>query len=449
MVVPLVDSTSTLVSVHHPANHSLEARTTNSHHNNNIATTRSSSSTAVQTSHHPSHYFSNNNNSNNGYYHDCYSDNQTKTPPTSRSDHHSCASFQPTAIRIGLTTSATPTRPTAEKEQEEFLWLPNNTADSTSSLLSVDECLSSLPLFQRAAHEFRQLPLTQYDTSTAASSFQTSPPLLYVTQGEVAHFSCAHHDIPTTTPTPILLSDRATTCHILILRSITKDAFNTLTHLDSTQYDLSELFQEHIDFHHKNVASRIQMDVHVMGGYCDERGTSSELTHWLFHSLATMARNNEHLVSMTLRTCVVTSLNHNNHDVFYTTHDRQPHLAPCLRGMALEVHTGRVFPARVSDFFRAGPCMHERSARLWTQQPQQPQRLYRIYPNHSKDKTTMMPWISVRSAAPPETDALLALPDDLLLQCTSTSPDCEEDDFCHVIRETLLFLKKKQKNFEL
>lgn len=37
-------------------------------------------------------------------------------------------------------------------------------------------------------------------------------------------------------------------------------------------------------------------------------------------------------------------------------------------------------------------------------------------------------------------EALLELSDDALLQYCSTSPDCEDDDFCHDLRSTLHFM---------
>jgi len=38
-------------------------------------------------------------------------------------------------------------------------------------------------------------------------------------------------------------------------------------------------------------------------------------------------------------------------------------------------------------------------------------------------------------------DLLMALPDNRMLRYTSTSPECEADDFCDLVRESFVFLR--------
>ena len=97
--------------------------------------------------------------------------------------------------------------------------------------------------------------------------------------------------------------------------------------------------------------------------------------------------------------------------------------------------SGDAFLARCDDEV-SGPMPTLRSARLFARSAVS-QRLTRIHSEKSShvrvDPFAYKPFRGI--------DSLLKMPDDLLLQYLSTSPECEEDTFCSSLRATLKLVR--------
>jgi len=292
-----------------------------------------------------------------------------------------------------------------DQQDDCFLYLPSD--DS-----GIDECLQYVPALQEANDDLLNRGILQL---TGEQRF------LYVAQGEIAHCTSSQNDF--------LVSDKATTCHILALRSCSSDreALCTLTHIDGTGYatSLRAAVDEHASYHGKN--SSCQLDIHVAGGYKDLNGTSRDLSNWLMQELATLA--DEYLsVEFTLQTACITSMN--------TCSSSQQ---PLVRGLARDCRTGQVWMAHCPSIEQQGPAPVQRAARLWVQHGGAPQPTLHCIFTHQSIDLVVQPYNIVKFKG---LESLLRLPDHVLLQYCSTSPDVEEDDFCPTVRRTLCFLKE-------
>ena len=308
-------------------------------------------------------------------------------------------------------------------QEQHCLYLP-----TSSSSTSVDEVLNQVPAIRDSRDELVSLDHHVFH--------QASPEeVLYVLQGEVAHATASQCEF--------LVSDRATTCHILALRSTTadasaKEAMTSLTHLDGDQYEacVREMIQEHKRYHHGGASSsRIEMDITILGGFRDDEGHSQKISNWLLHLLADIAdeeaaasATSSSLLQMRLKTCAISSMNDNGF------------ACPLGRGLAIHLATGHTFLAK-ADRSVVGPHMPLRNARLWSAGAgaiHHHPKLSLIHTTTSND-LIIAPFAF---QAIPGMERLLALPDDILLEYTSTSPTVEEGDFCHSIRTTLHFLRE-------
>jgi hypothetical protein len=253
--------------------------------------------------------------------------------------------------------------------------------------------------------------------------------ILYVAQGEVGHSLSSQCDI--------LVSDKATTCHIVAFRSKLKRnaSLTSLTHIDGASYEscIRAMVAEHI-IHHQgyseeekksedfSICEKIAFEIHVMGGFEDADSASLEISAWLMGLLVRIADEQKDVLKMTLKTCVISSMNDNGDE------------CPIGRGLGIDLRSGEVFLAKVEEVV-AGPAVQLRSAR--TLSDWQPQELSVIHSLES-DRIAIQPFFY---APFDEIDELLRLRDDALLQKTSTSPYVEEPDFCRCIRSTLKYLK--------
>lgn len=213
-----------------------------------------------------------------------------------------------------------------------------------------------------------QLPSNQTTCPTTRHRLITSTNsgrVINVLQGEIAHCTPSQADT--------LVSDDATTCHIVALWSCKKGApegsatlavsrrhvLATMTHIDGVGYETSirDAVNEHIKYHSihmssvaeecKENASRgiIEMAIHIVGGFNDDDGSSIEITDNVLQSFASLSNEcNTYFVgtdlprvNMTLETCAVSSGNDDGN------------CCPLGRGMGLEVATGRVFLAEVEE----------------------------------------------------------------------------------------------------
>ncbi|GKY98999.1 hypothetical protein MPSEU_000855600 [Mayamaea pseudoterrestris] len=286
-----------------------------------------------------------------------------------------------------------------EQTITQFMYLP--------TIGSVDEHLPSV--FLDARDELLLQKPVVYSKST------TSERLLYVCQGEVAHALPMQCDV--------LLTDKATTCHMLALRSESMSGalpLTSLTHIDGTQYSncLCEMFQKHSKHHGDG---KFRLSVHIVGGFNDEKETSRKLSSWLLQLIANIAQEHSESMNMVLQTCSISSLNDDGHG------------SPLGRGLAISTKTGNVWLAQCTDHV-AGPLRSLRTARLLESQTT-------LICVHSETSNGLVIPAFTYSVPQADINFLLSLPDQVLLQYTSTSPHCEDEDFCAGMRATLEWVR--------
>jgi len=288
----------------------------------------------------------------------------------------------------------------------------------------VDDFLKLIPEVVESAD---QLLLGEPEVFSMTST--TKDRFIYVGQGEVAHAIPSQCDV--------LVTDRATTCHILALRSESQYRLplHSMAHIDSTHYEscIRSMIWEHIAHHHRLSSSYqeekkeerdafqepISLSLHLLGGFEDSEGSSAEISNWLLDLLSKLAWEFEESIKMTLETCAISSLNDDGFG------------SPVGRGLAMDLRSGVVFLAQV-DSCAMGPMPELRAVRNWFNGS----TLSVIHTSRSKcieiQPFTYSPL--------PHMEPLIHLPDHLLLQCTSTSPDVEEHGFCDAVRACLKFL---------
>ena len=261
-------------------------------------------------------------------------------------------------------------------------------------LFELDLYLSSVP--QLAASTRQLLQSSSTTTSTANNhhnnnsnhhhkviTSSNSGRVINVLQGEMAHCTPSQADV--------LVSDDATTCHILGLWShlISLDYSSssahhrdqmqqqqnggdgnklaTVAHIDSPDYE--DCIRDAVDLHYRYHSSQlssssssskqqqtrlnddstiilpvIELSIHLMGGYNDSDGTSHEITQGVLRALSNISddyinRQHHHhqpRLQMILQTCAVSSSNDNGSG------------CPIGRGLALDVSLGKVYLAEVS-----------------------------------------------------------------------------------------------------
>lgn len=285
--------------------------------------------------------------------------------------------------------------------------------------------------------------------------------VLNILQGEIAHCSSSSSH----QKTDIMVSDDATTCHILAIRSSKEGkeennddkAMTSLAHIDRSCYEncIRKLIQKHYDFHQKSYLSDatkekessqarniVELEIHMMGGFTDEDESSRKISRFLIILLANLAYEYEGVLKMKLVTCAISSINHD-----------ASKKAPIGRGFGINVSNGDVFLASVDgeDFDNnntknevGGPALLLRHARLWSQARKKV--LYPLYDDTSSSpneqgKIIIQPfefrkreWL----------DEIIHEPDDVLLLQTSTSPHCEKSNYCDQIRQTHFFMKSQK-----
>jgi hypothetical protein len=195
--------------------------------------------------------------------------------------------------------------------------------------------------------------------------------------------------------------------------------------LDSDIYTdcIIKVIQQHLD-HYKDRGSvdpLLQLVVDVVGGFDDARGVSVKISCWLLKLLARLAKEFRDVLTMTLRTCAISSRNDDGSQ------------SPVARGMGIDMKTGEVFLAACD--LCVAPAMQLRNARIWAGGGHG--RLAVVH-TPSSDRLTIHPFeFGVFDMLP----KYLRMPDTKMIRCTSTSPDVEEEDFCTSVRNTLRFMK--------
>jgi hypothetical protein len=281
--------------------------------------------------------------------------------------------------------------------------------------------------------------------------------VLYIHQGEVGHATSDQCDV--------IVSDRATTCHVLAIRSESHrggggrkpSSLTSLAHIDASFYDdcVQSMVEAHISHHNgddnKNSTTTtattttrnndnededekrsenggssqqelIDIQIHICGGFKDDRNSSHQITEWLLHLLAWLADEYKDTITMTLATCVLSSMN----DTGYS--------APVGRGMGIYLRTGEAFLAKV-DGEICGPAQLVRNARIWTPGDGTLNVVHTAASNDFVIKPFQFHGCSHH-------EELLQLPDHKMILKTSTSPDVEESDFCLSVRNTLRFMRE-------
>jgi protein N-terminal asparagine amidohydrolase len=313
--------------------------------------------------------------------------------------------------------------------------------------LCIDDYLRCIPQIVERNDELLANPV-RYLSPSCKERF------VYVAQAEVAHATSQQCDV--------LVSDRATTCHILAIRSTTTTSNNdnnatvvlgSMAHMDGTCYEdgIRDMIQQHRLQHQSHYETNIKttlltmmvhMDVHILGGYhCD---ASRDISNWIMTLLSQLAMEHRHWLRMTLGTCAISSMNDNGH------------ACPMGRGLGLDLKTGRVSLAKVVDRQTSSPALAMRSARLWTittlpdgrrRRRRQLGLIHAFSDETIRIDPILLPSSSSSSATwklISQVDLLLRLPNHVLVQLVSTSPHAEEDidEFCHDVRETLECLKQ-------
>ena len=351
-------------------------------------------------------------------------------------------------------------------QQQSVLYMPKSTQP-------IDEYFKTIPEIMESCDGLLTKSVRHFTCSSKER-------LVYITQREVGHAVPSQCDI--------LVTDRATTCHMLAFRSVSGDVgsipLSSLAHIDSPCYDhcVRAMVDEHIAHHHQTfknqglvceeVFPRICLDVHIVGGFDDEKNESHRISTWLMELLIRLADEVKDRMTMILRTCIISSMNDNGFR------------CPIARGLGIDVQTGMVFRAAV-DRDVMGPFIDLRSARLWSskwssslssssssspstctywrrgnlplslsssQPPPRPSSLQRYLaiihtshrpssspsPSHNPAVLTIDPFFYQPFGA---LEWYVSLPDPLLLQCCSTSPSVEEPDFCDSVRSTFYFIR--------
>ncbi|XP_031218971.1 protein N-terminal asparagine amidohydrolase isoform X3 [Mastomys coucha] len=214
--------------------------------------------------------------------------------------------------------------------------------------------------------------------------------LLYVQQRELAVTSPKDGSIS------ILGSDDATTCHIVVLRH-TGNGATCLTHCDGsdTKAEVPLIMNSIKSFSEHAECGRLE--VHLVGGFSDDRQLSQKLTHQLL-KLNDREENENHF--------------------------------PIIYGIAVNIKTAEIYRASFQD---RGPEEQLRAARALAGGP-----MISIY-----DAKTEQLRIGPCSWTPfPHVDFWLQQDDKQILENLSTSPLAEPPHFVEHIRSTLMFLKK-------
>ncbi|XP_032559620.1 protein N-terminal asparagine amidohydrolase isoform X1 [Chiroxiphia lanceolata] len=168
--------------------------------------------------------------------------------------------------------------------------------------------------------------------------------LLYVQQREFA----------VTTPkdgsVSILGSDDATTCHIVVLRH-TGSGATCLTHCDGsdTEAEVSLIMSSVKSLSNPTGCGRLE--VHLVGGFNDDRQLSQKLTNQLLRAFD-LQPDDVHLVTF----CVTELNDREEQDIHF----------PIIYGIAVNVKTAEIFPA---TFPEKGPDEDLRSAHVLTGAP--------------------------------------------------------------------------------
>ena len=92
------------------------------------------------------------------------------------------------------------------------------------------------------------------------------------------------------------------------------------------------MVQTHVKYH--NHAQRIEMKIHIVGGFDDNDGCSRYISEFLIRVLTEIAQEHSAYLRMTLQSCLISSLNDTGG-------------LPIGRGLAMNTTSGEAFLASV------------------------------------------------------------------------------------------------------
>ncbi|KAJ4461866.1 putative protein N-terminal asparagine amidohydrolase [Paratrimastix pyriformis] len=184
-------------------------------------------------------------------------------------------------------------------------------------------------------------PLNIAVTALPLVTIRPETKALYIHQREHAIV----RKLPDEFPFEWLGADDATTCHILIVRE-RQTGMSACVHLDGgrTTYTLNRLFATMLEM--LPPASETHMDVHLLGGFEDDRGTSFLLSFEVFRFFMKYGPVLFPTLRLHIQTCLLGPHN---------TDTRGKHKVPKLSGCALHLATGALHPAHFEDEAR-GPA---------------------------------------------------------------------------------------------
>ena len=365
--------------------------------------------------------------------------------------------------------------------EDDFLMLPSNASSS-----AIHEHLSFHPLLRRNAIAALKSQSVETFHREMFHNTDAPVPVIYVHQGEIGHATSYQYN----QRGAVLVSDAATTCHVLAFRSFrsiihtvharTRNEHNaadgknkneyriygSLCHLDSPEYEscIRNTVQDHMNYHQEDKienldnststststampTSPICIEVHLVGGYNDAKGASSEITNAFFTLLKKLASELTPHVVFHLKTCVVCGLNDSINYRIDTSNSKSNSnsnsnsncasslSSPIMRGFAMDVNSGRIVLIKNVDGTLLGPKPTLRRARLWCNDSRE--KCLNIVHHSDQDFISIEPFVLKTFL---DFHYFLKMPNDLLLEYTSTSPECEAENYCDEFRDTARFL---------
>jgi len=232
-------------------------------------------------------------------------------------------------------------------------------------------------------------------------------------------------------------SEDATTCHIIIIRN-QNSGKTALAHLDDVCPNALDHVTKQVCDGSKNNQGKIE--IHIFGGYEDEKDTSEDLSLRLIRYLI-RSQFNFHIGY-----CVIGC-----HNTGYGDDKAvKKYPRPKIYGVAVNVETGDIFPADFPDDSK-GPDADLRHVRLSFRQYESYEEyeevknyLYQDF-NDETGEITIRPFRFVQS---PDLPFIAKASDKFILENMSTSPKVEPKHFCSGIRNAVRLILQDPDSYQ-
>ncbi len=251
--------------------------------------------------------------------------------------------------------------------------------------------------------------------------------LVYVAQKEVAISRPAEDKA-----IKILGSEDATTCHIVVLRHRVNGT-TAIAHLDQVSKPALDKVVQRLS---TSSQEQDEIVISIFGGYDDERGTSEELSLELL----------DYLVRSRAKFLLNMSVIGEYNTGFGNDGDQSRFPRPKIYGVAAEVDSGRIFPARFPDQRPDAVLRHVRLSfrqfQTYQEYEESRESFYEDYDDNT-EQFVIQPFhfIPVRG---PELGRICKASDKFILENMSTSPKVEPKHFCDNIRAAANFVIENQ-----